>query len=347
MTTAASSGADAAALSFLTALTTHRRRVLLVGAIGVAAAVYADQFFTHPRTGIMASDFGQIWFASRTLLSGGNPYDVVGPGRAFDWPFPLLYPVTALLTAVPLTWLPLRLAEAVFVGIGAGLLAWGLTRRTLANPQLLVFTSFAMVAAAQCVQWSPLLTAGALIPTLGFLFAAKPTIGLALFVAYPSTRALIGCISITLLSLVVAPSWPSAWLATLPAASHMTAPIMRPGGLLLALALLRWRRPEARLLLALGCVPQTPMLNETVPLFLVVQTLPEGLTLMYLTVITAHLVGTIYQGTTDYQGWMAGLGVWALWLVYLPCLVMVLRRPNVGAALVWRSPLALRRVVST
>ena len=108
----------------------------------------------------------------------------------------------------------------------------------------------------------------------------------------------------------------------------MTAPIMRPGGPLPALALLAWRRPEARLLLALGCVPQTPMLNETVPLFLVVQTRPEGLTLMYLTVIAAHLVGTIYQGTTDYQGWMAGLGVWALWLVYLPCLVMVCGGPT-------------------
>ena len=166
-------------------------------------------------------------------------------------------------------------------------------------------------------------------------------------VAYPSTRALVGCINITLLSLVVAPSWPSAWSGLVARCIAHDRPNHASWRVLLALALLRWRRPEARLLLALGCVPQTPMLNETVPLFLVVQTLPEGLTLMYLTVIAAHLVGTIYQGTTDYQGWMAGLGVWALWLVYLPCLVMVLRRPNVGATLAWRSPLAFRRVVST
>jgi hypothetical protein len=323
------------------------RRVLVVLALSVAVASYADRFFTHPRTGILASDFGQVWFGSRTLLAGGNPYDAVGPGRAFEWPFPLLYPVTALLVAAPLSWLPLRLAEAVFVALGAGLLAWGLTRRMVANPQLLVFASFAMAAAAQSVQWSPLLTAGALIPMIGFVFAAKPTIGLALFAAYPSRGAFIGCIAMTALSLIVSPSWPSAWVATLPSASHMTAPIMRPGGLLLALALLRWRRPEARLLLALGCVPQTPTLNETVPLFLVVRTLPEGLTLMSLTVVAAQVVGAIYRGTSDYQAWMAGLGVWGLWLVYLPCVLMVLRRPNVGDHQVCRSPAALRSIART
>jgi hypothetical protein len=338
---------DIRSLPVLAALSVRSRRVLLVTAIGLAAAVYADQFFAHPRTGIMASDFGQVWFGSRTLLAGSNPYDVVGPGRAFDWPFPLLYPVTALLAATPLAWLPLRLAETIFVGLGAGLLAWGLTRRTIANPQLLVFASFSMMAAAQCVQWSPLLTAAALIPTLGFVFAAKPTIGLALCLAYPSRRALIGCIAIAVLSFVVWPSWPWHWIATLPSASHITAPIMRPGGFLLALALLRWRRPEARLLFALGCVPQTPTLNETVPLFLVVQTLPEGLTLMSLTIVAAHIVGAVYQGTADYQGWMAGVGIAGLWLVYLPCLIMVLRRPNVGVQPVWRSSVYLSRVVQT
>jgi hypothetical protein len=122
---------------------------------------------------------------------------------------------------------------------------------------------------------------------------------------------------------------------------------MRPGGFLLPLALLRWRRPEARLLLALACVPQTPTLNETVPLFLVVQTLPEGLTLMWLTIAAAHLVAAIYQGTSDYQGWMTGAGVWALWLVYLPCLAMVLRRPNVGVQPMWRSSVNLSPAVQT
>ena len=104
---------DVRSLPGIAALSTRSRRVLVVTAIGLAAAAYADQFFTHPRTGIMASDFGQVWFGSRTLLAGGNPYDVVGPGGAFDWPFPLLYPLTALLAAAPLAWLPLRLAEAV------------------------------------------------------------------------------------------------------------------------------------------------------------------------------------------------------------------------------------------
>ena len=53
--------------------------------------------------------------------------------------------------------------DALFIGVGAGLLAWALTRRTLANPQLWVFASFPMMVAAQTVQWSPYLTAAALI----------------------------------------------------------------------------------------------------------------------------------------------------------------------------------------
>jgi hypothetical protein len=32
----------------------------------------------------------------------------------------------------------------------------------------------------------------------------------------------------------------------------------------------------------------------------------------------------------SYNDWMSMSGFWMIWLVYLPCLVMVLRRPNVA-----------------
>ena len=61
----------------------------------------------------------------------------------------------------------------------------------------------------------------------------------------------------------------------------MTAPVtyVTAGGPLILLALLRWRRPEARLLVALGCIPHTTMLYEALPLFLVARRWQEGVLL--------------------------------------------------------------------
>lgn len=229
---------------------------------------------------------------------------------------------------------PTRLADALFIGLGAGLLAWALTRRTLANPQLWVFASFAMMVAAQTVQWSPWLTAAALMPWLGFVFAAKPSIGLAMLAAYPSRRAIAGAAVLTLATVVFWPWWIAAWIATLPSVTHMSAPVMRWGGPLILLALLKWRRADARLLAALACVPQTPVLYEIVPLFLLVRTFREAVLLVVLTGLVGKIVERIAQGA-DYNTWMAINGQWMVWLIYLPCTVLVLSRPNEGLTVQW------------
>lgn len=52
----------------------------------------------------------------------------------------------------------------------------------------MALASAAYPSAAFLVQWSPLLLAG-LISGLGFLWAAKPTIGAALFAGWPSRSA--------------------------------------------------------------------------------------------------------------------------------------------------------------
>jgi hypothetical protein len=112
----------------------------------------------------------------------------------------------------------------------------------------------------------------------------------------------------------------------------MSAPVMRPGGFLLLLALLRWRRPEARLLAGLACIPQTPVLYETVPLFLLVTTLKEGALLGILTCASGMLVYAMGSDITAYDEWMTLSGRWMVWLVYLPALAIVLPRPNVYPA---------------
>jgi hypothetical protein len=305
-------------------------RLACATALGVMTALYADLFWEHPRP--KPSDFVQPWAAARMLLHGENPYELIGPGRTFEHEFPLIYPATAAVAAMPFSWAPPRVADALFIGCGAALLAWSLTRRTLANPQLLVFASFSMMVAAQTVQWSPWLTAAALTPWLGFLFACKPSIGLAMLVAYPSRAAILGTGALALLCVVLWPWWVQAWLPTLSAATHMSAPVMRWGGPLILLALLKWRRQDARLLVMLACVPQTPVLYEVVPLFLLVQTFREGTLLILLTGLVGKIVETTAPGA-DYQTWMAINGQWIVWLVYLPCTAMILRRPNEGLTL--------------
>jgi hypothetical protein len=186
-------------------------------------------------------------------------------------------------------------------------------------------------------QWSPLLTAAALLPWAGFAFAAKPTLGAALFVAFPSRRALVSALTVVFASIVVFPSWPVLWIQTLHAASHMSAPVTHlwAGGPLILLSLIKWRRPEARLIAALACMPQTTLIYEAVPLFLVVDRWYEGLALAILTFVAGLWAPPL---TTAFN-----MSVWATGNVmvvslYLPCVLFVLTRPNQHAS--WDSIVA-------
>jgi hypothetical protein len=306
----------------------------------VLTAAYADLFWSHPRP--QPSDFTQPWAAARILAHGQNPYELIGPGRTYEHQWPLVYPATSAVVAMPFAWAPPRLADALFIGFGAALLVWALTRQTLANPQLWVFASFPMMVAAQTVQWSPWLTAAAVMPSLGFLLAAKPSIGLAMFAAYPSRLALVGSLLFAAITVALWPWWVPAWIAALPSLTHMSAPVTRWGGPLILLALVKWRRPEARLLAALACIPQTPVLYEVVPLFLLVRTFREAAVLVVLTGVAGRIVNAIAVGV-DYHTWMTINGQWMVWLVYLPCTAMILLRPNEGLTFDWRALLFVRR----
>lgn len=317
----------------------RRARLACAAILGIAAALYADLFWEHRQT--HPSDFWQPWAAARMLAQGSNPYELIGPGRTYQHRWPLVYPATAAVAAMPFAWASARVADALFVGFGAAVLAWALTRRTLANPQLWVFASYAMLVSAQTVQWSPLLTAAALIPWLGFLFAAKPSIGLAILVAYPSRVAVYGMAAFGALTVAIWPYWVPAWLDNLPSITHMSAPVARLGGPLILLALLKWRRADARLLAALACVPQTPVLYEAVPLFLLVRNFREATLLIVLTGVLGRIVLTTVT-TTDYNAWMATNGQLMVWLLYLPCTAMILFRPNEGLTLDWRAMLPQR-----
>lgn len=304
-------------------------RIAFTLAIGVLAGLLTIWFQRDH-----VSDLAQPWGAARTWRAGLNPYDAVGPEpwRAFHSSYRLIYPFTAVLLTVPLSALPLWLAEGVLVGLGTITLAWALTR-TPRDARLWVFASAAFLAVPQMVQWSPLLTASALMPSLGFVMLAKPQIGLPLLLAYPSRRAVIGCAALALLSFAIWPGWIWPWLDALRTdAGHITAPMRLPGGFLLALAALKWRRPEARLLLAMSVIPHNHSRYEIVPLFLIVHTWREGVALTLCTIVEYAIVLGLFLSGTSLERVEALSGTLILWCVYLPCLALILRRPNAEPA---------------
>jgi hypothetical protein len=295
--------------------------------LGLVAAVVSA--ITHGRSG-RTSDFALMLAAAESWLKGLDPYVVLGAGRDQSWSFPLVYPFTAVLFAVPFTLIPFP--DALFTGASISLWSWAVLRSPRFYPALWMIPTFACVHVVRMSQWSALLTAAALMPSLGFLLTCKPTIGAALWVAYPSRTSLIGGAAFIMLSLALAPSWPWGWIATLGEVPHVIPPIAYAGGPLLLLALLRWRLPEGRLLAAFACTPQTLAFYELVPLFLIPRTHREGIILAvgsWVGLVAAYSVSfPNLDPMARYMAERASMGNWIVWTTYLPCLVMVLLRPN-------------------
>src|SRR5262245_18177147 len=92
-------------------------RLLFAKAIGVTFAAYEDWF--SPQRMSYPSDFTQPRMAARVLLDGGNPYDEIGPGRPVAHPYRLVYPMPSAIVAIPFAFVSQRVADALFMGIGA------------------------------------------------------------------------------------------------------------------------------------------------------------------------------------------------------------------------------------
>jgi hypothetical protein len=235
------------------------------------------------------------------------------------------------LLIAPLAPLPVVAARAIFVGVSVGLLAYA--RRGILLIPLMVGQPF--INALWNAQWSPLLTAAILVPGLAWLAIVKPQMGVAILAYKPSRRAawlaVAGAAVLSMLATAMQPGWIREWLEVLRSAPPHVPPILRPGGLVLLLAIFRLRLPEGRLLLALALVPQTAMWYTALPLFLIPKTLAEGTILAGLSQIAFLLTAVISVGPTwPEQERLVGLLM--LGALYIPCLIMVLRRPARAAS---------------
>jgi len=261
-------------------------------------------------------DAVQLQIAARAYLAGSDPYAAVPAAR---FPFELYYPFPAVLLAVPFVAMPDAFARVAWASCTGAAFAWGVRGSGRAAALSATFAVCLVLG-----QVAPALMGVAGIPWLGFLLAAKPSIGLALFAAYPSRRTLISGAAFVVLSLALMPEWPLRWLHAL-GTMPQHAPVVMPGGALLLLGFLRWRTPEGRLIGTLSLVPHGAY--DAVVLFLACRTLRQGLVLAALSWVGAFVSGWLWPHTP--AGGMPHSGRWLVSLVslYLPALLLVLRQP--------------------
>jgi hypothetical protein len=305
-------------------------RPLAAIAIGLGAALLSWMLLSRDAPWIQASDFTYPWLGARAILRGADPYTEVFSTPTPWGPF-MLYPGPAFVVALPFAWLPAQLAGACFVGVGAGLLAFFIAPS--GYWRLLLFISAPLIQAAGSAQWSPLLTACALwAPALGLL-AAKPTIAaplLAMQARVAAVRsAIIGGAVVTAASFALAPHWLAGWWAALHGpgtVGQYAVPILSPAGIFIALAAVRWRRPEGRLLLAMACVPQKMMFYDQLPLLLIPATRREMAFAVCASLIAYAASLQLPWVTNDASAVTARLTPLVILGVYWPALLLVLAR---------------------
>lgn len=291
---------------------------LLLGGWGAFIAYFS--MVSHPQH--LAKDFSYPYRAARALLDGQNPYDVIKAVGEYPFNAGLLYPLPAAIVATPFSLFRPEVAGALFVGLSSALLAWALLRDS--PYRLPVFLSAPFVQAAILGQWSPLLAAAALLPTLQCFAAAKPTIGLAAWIYQPSRRGILGGLVLVAIAFIVQPGWLADWLSATAGMNKYRGPATTLLGAFLLLGVLRWRRREGRLFIAMSLIPQLPVFYDSLLLWLIPSTLWRSLALS-----AASWIGYLAwypHRASPAQNELAF--PWLVFTIYAPALVLLLLLPN-------------------
>jgi hypothetical protein len=292
-----------------------RKRVALSVLIGLSAAVLCWLLQ-------WTCDFDWALTAAHDLLTGHDPYARALSVSTHSVP----YPLPAAAFALPFLYAGRRAAGSLFFGASSALLAFGLTRE--GYDRLLIFLAFPYWAAMLCVQWPPLLMAGALLSSLLPAVLAKPQIGLPILLTHWSRRGVIGCCVLAVASLLVMPSWPMRWLSNVGGFTSFVPLLVLPLGPILLLALWRSEDPDMQFLLLTALTPQHWFYDSFI-LWLIPKRRREILVTNVLSWCVPALWGSFYL----YHSWnefasLAGTAV-VTWL-YVPMLALLLLRNASG-----------------
>lgn len=306
------------------------KRLWIAALVAIVAATYVlVSPLLYPA---YVSDFDQLWVAARAWRHGCDPYTTVAAlhARSGLAPLGLVYPFTAVVATLPLSGLPLPVARALVAATGAGALAYlTLGRAWWLFPVLL---SGAFRSALSLVQVAPLTACAVLSPWFGVVAAIKPNTGAAAFAAQRSwrdaARVLVLPTLLVVVSFVLWPGWLPRWRAGVATSVYLAPLVWHPVGWLLPLALLRWRRPEARWLAVMSILPANPAPYDTLPLLLL---LPQSLRQALIFALLTHAADLLPYFLPHAAGMLAlstSRKSWMICTVYLPALIVILRRPN-------------------
>jgi hypothetical protein len=296
---------------------------LLVGVYSYALFLFARQISPGH------SDFSVIWYAARSLVEGHNPYQLIGPGRAIPFDWELHYPLSTLIAAAPLAFLPESLADFVFVFGSSFLLAYGALRENL--NRIWIFASAAFVVNAKSAQWSALTASAYFLPFAAFFLALKPSDGLAVLCGSHRRSWIIAgvtAVALIAISFFVLPSWPRYWMSSVTGTWEFVSPVRRAGGFLLLLALLRLKTREGRFLLALSLVPQVQSWYTGVLPLLVARSRRENQMLSLVSSLGYVLMIPLAKMSSTHEISTFTVGNLMIAFCYLPALIVVLRQRN-------------------
>jgi hypothetical protein len=288
---------------------------ILVGAAAGLAAYLSFQLVPD----MVARDFTYPWRGGRAILAGDNPYVTIRPQGPPPYEMYFMYPMTAALAALPFALFVAQVGGALFVAAGAAALTFAITRDGLGRCWMLVSPSFML--AVVLGQWSPILIAAALLTPLAWLLTCKPTIGLALFTFRPGWRPAVICAAFVALAFLIEPRWLSGWLQATGTVREHYIPALRPLGILALLALVRWRRGEARVVAAMALVPQNMYFYDQLPLWLAARSGRATLLLTSLAWV-AWVLAERRCGGRPFCGPEAE--PWVIGLLYLPAAAMAI-----------------------
>src|SRR6185436_18992919 len=115
-----------------------------------------------------------------------------------------------------------------------------------------------------------------------------------------SRRYALLAIGVIAVSIVIWPWWPQKWYHELSdvAGVYYHIPIRVSLGFAVLLAIIRWRRPESRLLVTMAFLPQTMLFYDQLPLGLVARSYRQALTMAVLSYLPL-LVLPVVHGTTQ------------------------------------------------
>ena len=315
----------------------------LIAAIAVGGVAALITFLRFPPNGplLLPGDYTLHWWAGDALRRGYSPYAVINAWSPL-YPFcsGYLYWLPTALLLEPLAWLSMQWAMIVFTACSAGVFTFALTRDGWWRLPFLASLPF--YHAIMGGQVTPLVIAAVLLPSLGWLAPMKYTMAAAGFAYNLSRRYALLAAGIVTLSVLIAPWWPLQWWHELGdvAGRYYHIPLLVPGGVLTLCALLRWRRPEARLLVGMTCIPQTMLYYDQLPLLLVAQSRKQALAMTLVSWLPVPVVAALHGGamSAERQQLFAWNAPVIVALYYLPAMIVVLCRSNVGDLPTWLAP---------